>query len=241
MEVSGEVIVLHVLKYSDDANIAEVLSREYGRMSFFVRISQSRKAFLKCSLFQPMAQLRLTWNGNGKSQMQRAKLAHTSVMYNSIPYTPDKIAIAMFVAEFLRHAIRGTEDVRSVFDYTASSMQWLDACEGGYANFHLAYLLKLSLFLGFSPDTRNYSPGMYFDLSNSCFTHEKPSGSDFLEPSDAASLPTLMRMSYPTMRFFKFTHEQRTRLLKFMNEYYSIHLPGFPDMKSLDVLGEVFS
>ena len=42
------------------------------------------------------------------------------------------------------------------------------------------------------------------------------------------------------MRVFRFSGADRSRLLAALNRYYALHLPGFPDLKSLDVLREMF-
>ena len=60
-------------------------------------------------------------------------------------------------------------------------------------------------------------------------------------PADAARLPLLMRMNYDTMHLFRFGREERQRLLTALNDYSRLHLPAFPDLKSLDVLHEIFS
>ena len=47
-------------------------------------------------------------------------------------------------------------------------------------------------------------------------------------------------MNYDTMPLFSFTRSQRNRLLDVMNSYYSLHIPDFPHLKSLDVLRDLF-
>lgn len=42
--------------------------------------------------------------------------------------------------------------------------------EEGKANFHLCFLLQLTGFLGFSPNTDEYVPGSRFDMLNGVFT-----------------------------------------------------------------------
>lgn len=48
-------------------------------------------------------------------------------------------------------------------------------------------------------------------------------------------------MNYATMHLFRFSGAERSRLLGHINDYYRLHLPGFPELKSLPVLAEVFS
>ena len=50
----------------------------------------------------------------------------------------------------------------------------------------------------------------------------------------------MMRMDYPTMHLFRLTRQDRNRLLEIALSYYRIHLPSFPELKSLAVLQETW-
>ena len=75
---------------------------------------------------------------------------------------------------------------------------------------------------------------------NACFVHSRPYHQAYLEPHEAALIPLFMRMNYDSMRFFSMNREQRNRYIEVLNEYYSLHVPEFPELKSLDVLKEIF-
>src|SRR3712207_7631281 len=79
----------------------------------------------------------------------------------------DKVAICMFLAEFINYATRGEQDNRPLFDYIVRSLQWLDGREDRYANFHLVFMLRFSMFVGFFPNLDDYAEGDYFDLRRS--------------------------------------------------------------------------
>ena len=118
---------------------------------------------------------------------------------------------------------------------------WLDDCREGFANFHLVFLMRLSRFLGLYPNLEDYHNGDYFDLLNACFTSSRPQlHSSYINPEEAGRLRQLMRMNYETMHLFGMSRAERTRCLTIMNDYYRLHLPDFPALKSLDVLKELF-
>jgi DNA repair protein RecO (recombination protein O) len=50
----------------------------------------------------------------------------------------------------------------------------------------------------------------------------------------------VMRMDYPTMHLFRLSHHERNRLLAVAVTYYRLHLPSFPELKSLSVLQQLF-
>ena len=55
-------VVLRSLKYGDGSLIVDMLTEEYGRLSFMVRIPKTSKGRLKRQLFQPLSVLRLTFD-----------------------------------------------------------------------------------------------------------------------------------------------------------------------------------
>lgn len=241
MQVKSSVIVLSSIKYNDTSNIVEVFSKEMGRVSFIVKIPKTSRAAVKRSLFQPMSLLELEWNHRLVSNLQRIQSAKSYAPFVSLPYNPYKASIALFLAEFLRSALHEEQAHASLYAYIESSVLWLDACERSFANFHLVFLIRMSRFLGFYPNLEGYEEGCYFDMLNSCFMKERPFHSHFVMPAEAARLPLLMRMNYETMRLFGFSRNERDRLIAFINNYYCLHIPNFPQLKSLDVLRELFS
>jgi DNA repair protein RecO (recombination protein O) len=49
-----------------------------------------------------------------------------------------------------------------------------------------------------------------------------------------------MRMDYPTMHLFRLSRNERNRILDVLLTYYRLHLPGFPTLRSLSVLQELY-
>ncbi len=242
MLVQSKGIVLHTIKYSDDLLIAEVMTEDYGVVSFGVRVSRSPRAAVRYTLFRPLALLEMIWEHKSKGGVQRIKSAQPAVPLVSLPYEPHKTVIALFLAEFLHHAVRADSELPHLFTYVYQSIIWLDTCPaGGYANFHLVFLLRLARFLGFEPNLEESTTGAYFDLEAGRFVRTRPQHSHFLMPEEAARLPLLMRMNFGTMRLFRFSGSERSRLLEHINTYYRLHLPSFPELKSLAVLKDFFS
>ncbi len=232
-------IVLHVTKYNDEAVIADLLT-ERGRVSFLVRQTNARRAAVKRLLFQPLALLELEWMQGERQKLVRPQAARCFQPFTSIPYDPCKSAIALFLCEFLRGAVRGEQDMDAIFSYVSSAVTYLDLCENGFANFHLVFLLRLTRFLGFSPNLEDAHASAYFDLLGSCFTASQPPHAHFVAPAEAQHLPTLIRMRPETMHLFRFSRQQRMRLLNIICDYYRLHLPGFPELRSPEVLEALF-
>ena len=50
-----------------------------------------------------------------------------------------------------------------------------------------------------------------------------------------------MRMNYDTMHLFEMSRAERNRCVEIILSYYRLHLPGFPELKSLEVLRELYN
>lgn len=233
-------IVLHSIKYNDTTNIVELYTELSGRASFLIKIPRSRKAGVKPALFQPLSIMEIEAENRPTSNLQRIKEARSYYPFSTLPFDPYKSAIALFLAEFLYRALREEAENHPLFAYLVHSIQWLDGQEKGFANFHLVFLMRLSRFLGLYPNLENYHAGDYFDLLNGCFVTKRPFHNSFIEPTDAARLEKLMRMNYDTMHLFGMSRVERNRCLQTIIDYYRLHLPEFPELKSLEVLKELF-
>lgn len=233
-------IVLHTLKYSDTSNIVDIYTRHAGRASFLVKVPRSRKSAVKTVLFQPLAMIEFEADYRPNANLYTIKEAKSWNPFRSLPYDPYKSSIAMFLAEFLYRALREEAENASLFAYLEHSICWLDECEKNFANFHLVFLMRLSRFLGLYPNIEDYERGCYFDLLNACFTPLPPPHSSFLKPDEASRISLLMRMNYESMHLFAMSRAERNRCLVIINDYYRLHLPDFPVLKSLDVLKELF-
>ena len=253
MLVKTEAVVLHSFKYGENRLIADLFTREHGRLSFIMNIPKTSKGRLKKQLFQPLSLIDVECDLRPNVQLQHLRDARMLDPFSSIPFEPAKLAISLFIAEFLYHALRGErESDPQLFDYMTNSIRWLDAATTGYANFHLAFLMRLSRFLGFYPLIKETSAkhlnsngaqegaGAYFDLRAGTFCSEVPQHHDFLAPEEAAHIHTMMRMDFQTMHLFRMNRNDRNRCLDIMLTYYQLHLPDFPELKSLPVLQELF-
>lgn len=242
------IIVLSTLKYSEDKIIVNALSRSAARVTLLVRIAHSQRVAVRHTLFQPLAVLEVQWEATPRATMFRPKAARAAVPLLSVQSVPEKASVAMFLAEFLTHVTRSEFDGGLLFDYIVYALEWFDAAQHDYANFHLVFLMRLTRFLGIDPrlDIQDLTEDPtvtalpYFDLQEGCFTRTRPTHAYIISGEDAAALPTLWRINFGSMHVFRLSGAQRSRILSAIVTYYRLHLPGIPEMKSLDVLRSVF-
>ena len=240
MLTKTQAIVLHSLKYGESRLIVDMFTRSFGRQSFIISMPKSSKGKIKKQFFQPLTIIEIETDIRPKIQLQKLSDVRLMSPFTSIPFEPDKLSISLFVAEFLYYALRSEQRNELLYDYLENSIMWLDGQHSRYSNFHLVFLLRLTRFLGFYPNLDDYIEGDYFDLRESEFVKNPPVHRDFLYPDEAQKVQLMMRRDFPTMHLFRMSHDERNRLLEIAIKYYRLHLPDFPEMKSIEVLQALY-
>ena len=234
-------IVLHAIPYNDKYSIIYMYTEAFGRTSYLVARSRGKKSPVSRALFMPLSVLEMEVEHLNKRDLHRIRETKLCYPLTEVFCNPVKNVLALFLAEVLFRVVKDTEPDQRLFDYLYESIHLLEYADKGVANFHLVFLMRLSRFLGLYPNLEDYHTGDYFDLLNACFTSIRPQlHSSYINPEEAARLRQLMRMNYETMHLFGMSRAERTRCLTIMNDYYRLHLPDFPALKSLEVLKELF-
>lgn len=235
-------IVLRTVKYGDSSLVVDLFTLSRGRQSFMVTMSRARRAVRSVSFWQPLSMVEFTSELRpNDSRLPRPKDVRTYYTYTDLPFSPVKSTLALFLAEFLCAALREEKENAPLYRYIETSLLWLDVvtAPASVANFHLAFLMRLSHFVGIYPNLEH--PDRYFDLLAGSYCDRQPSHAHFLQGDEARAIPTIFRMDYPTLHLFRLTRSERQRILRVLNDYYRLHVPNFPELRSLAVLHEVYS
>ena len=241
MLVKTKAIVLHSFKYGETKIIVDMFTEEHGRLSCIATVGKSARGKLKRQYFQPLTLVEAVVDVRRRTGLHPLKEAKVAAAYASIPFDPLKLPVALFVAEFLGNATRKEQPDQLTFAYIENSLRWLDGSTDGFANFHVVFMMRLTRFLGFYPNTEGYTEGSWFDLRAASFTPEAPLHYDRLAPDEARKVNLLLRMNFATMHLFRMTRAERNRMTEIIIRYYELHLPDFHELKSLDVVKEIFS
>lgn len=234
-------IVLRTVKYGDDKLIIDLFTKGRGRMSFITKVTRSRRSPMTTAFWQPLSMVEFQAEVRPTVALSRPREVRFYYNYTHLPFSPVKSAIALFLAEFLSAALKEEKQNAPLYQYIEHSMQWFDEARfpTAIANFHLVFLMHLTRFLGIYPNIEE--PARIFDLLSGTFQPLLPHHSYYIKDVEAQSLPMLFRMKYATAHLFKFSSVQRRRIIELLNTYYRLHLPDFPELKSVEVLHEVFS
>ncbi len=237
---SSEAIVLNTLKYGETKIFVNVYSREYGMLTLSTSSSKRKKgSFANC--FQPLSIIEVEFEIKPHADIHPVKNARISYPATDIAFNPYKMSISMFLAEFLRHALTNEQKDYVLFDYIVQSIEWLDAAKEGFSNFHILFMTKLSQFIGIYPNIDTYSTDYWFDLTDGTFSAMAPMHRKAVAPKESSIVPLLARMTFSSMHLLRMSRVDRNRCAEMIMEYYRLHLPNFPELKSFAVLKELFA
>ena len=233
-------IVLHSFTYNDKYAITQIYTEEFGRVSYLTAKSKGKRTRVPKSLFHALSVLELEVEHKNLRDIQRIKEAKVYLSLSSILSEPVKSTVSIFLAEFISHITKDIQPNKTLFDFICQSIRIFDLAEAGTANFHLVFMIRSSIFLGFFPNAEDYMPDMFFDMQNGVFVRTKPLHPHFLNPDDSRIFLLLLRMNYENMHTFSFSGKQRVDVINRILEYYKLHLSELPEMKSLEVLQDFF-
>ena len=236
-------IVLRTVKYGENGLIIDLFTDSHGRMSVVSRRPPrgSKASHTATSAhLMPLSLVEFECDIHGQGQLPRPHYLSVYHHYQTLQQHPVKVMLSMFIAEFLTQAMREVDTDPLLYRYLEYSLLWLDTTRASFANFHLVFLIRLTRFLGIYPDVQAKKQGFYFDLMTCGYSTNQPLHPHFLHPSEAASLPYIIGMNYDNMHLYRLSRQQRHRCLEVINNYYRLHLPGFGELRSIDILREVF-
>lgn len=236
-------IVLRTVKYGDSSIIIDMLTDGRGRMSVITRRTSrpsADRSRIAPSHLMPLSLLEFDCHIHGQGRLPHPNTIICYHPYTTLQSHPVKATLALFIAEFLSYALKEETANHLLYDYLEQSFRWLDTAEHQFANFHLVLLMRLTRFIGIMPSTQKTDSSHYFDLMNSEYTTVQPPHSHFLQPDEASRLPYMLHMDYDNMHLYALSRHQRRRCLEIINEYYRLHLPGFRELQSIEILSEVF-
>ena len=239
MVETTKAIVFSSIKYAEADLIVTCFTQSSGLKTYLLRgILKSRKGRLKPSYFQPLTQLEIVANHKNKGTLESIKEVKVLHPYTTLHTDIVKSSLVMFLSEMLKNSILEQEANQGLYLFLEASFQWLDHHED-IANFHTLFLLKLTAYLGFYPDTSEaHLP--YFNLSEGTFGTED--FSIYCETGQRVeALKQFFGIHFDAICSVKLSKNQRMDVLDLVLEYYQLHLHGYKKPKSLAVLQQLFN
>lgn len=215
MTGSTSFILLHTTRFGENSIVLHTLSKEYGRKGFVVR-SVSKKMM---SLLLPLNILEADVTDSGKPGLLPVRNISVSRPLMGIRNNLFKNTMTLFLSEVLYRVVKEGTAEPGLYEWCERQIMLLDAMETDFSNFHLRFLLELSIALGFSPQSEDLRP---FLGDNQPFIEQ------FMSTSFAES------MLIPLSGIL------RNEICEGVLRYIEYHLESTLTINSLKVLRELF-
>lgn len=232
-------IVVHAAKYSDVSWIVTIFTEQFGRESYMVYGINKKKASFRAAYLFPFTQVEMNVSHATGKDIHQIKEVLVTQPANQISQHPVKNAIALFLAEVLFKTLNTAEPDFQLYGFLENSIQILEHCKEGVANFHLLFLVRLTRYLGFEPNIEN-SDNSVFDLLNGVFTSTRPNHVHYLPVDDSCLLAQLLQSSFLEMEQLNLDRNTRNQMLQHLITYYRLHVTGFNGVQSVSILHELF-
>jgi DNA repair protein RecO (recombination protein O) len=232
-------IVIGARKYGEADLIATCFTESDGVKTYMLRgILKSKKGKIRASHFQLLTQLEIEATHKNKGTLEYLKDAKIAVPYQTLHTDVIKSCLVMFLSEILTSTIREEEKNEGLYQFLSGSLELLDHADD-FANFHIFFMLQLSMHLGFYPDDTSVDLP-YFNLLDGLFQDEVTN--IYCEKGlYIEALKGFFGINFDEAMGIKLTKTQRSGVLNLLLLYYQLHLQGFKKPKSLEVLQQLFN
>lgn len=227
MTITTRAIVFQYLKYRDSSIIVRTFTESHGAQSYLVNGVRKAKARYPIGLFQPLALVEVVAYHHKNRDLHRLKEIKQLAPYRTLPFSPKKQGLALFLTEMLQQVFREEPENPALFSFLWEACQVLDTLEKGYESFHLQLLLKIARFsgIGVASAEEMFAQMQHLPTDPNTAREEKALINRLLsEPFDAA-IPLNGRM--------------RTHILENLLDFYRFYHDHLRELKSLPILREI--
>lgn len=238
MLFKNRCIVLSKLKYKDYDLIVKCYTKKRGVVTYLLKgVLKGKQKQSKIVYFQELSQIQIEERFNPNQSLQYIKEVKLSYIYQSLHTNIYKSSVVLFLSEILSNVFKEEERNSALFEYLETSLQYFDIQEH-FSNFHLLFLLKLTRYLGFYPDDSNMQY-TFFNLQSGIFENRSHNFYS-ISGENLTLLKAFLGIDFDALNSLKINARQRQQFLKLLLQYFELHLAGFKQPKSLQILNDVF-
>ncbi|TZF85804.1 DNA repair protein RecO (plasmid) [Pedobacter sp. BS3] len=234
-------IVFKTIPYAESSVIAHIYTEKFGMQAYLINGVKKPKAKISGNMLQALHLLDMVVYHKPHGNLQRIAELKNAPVLQHIPYHIVKSAIALFLNEVLYKAVKHPAPDEPLFEYLFRSVELLDTMTAGLGNFHLYFLIRLTRYLGFYPDTGLAASAPFFDLKNGIYTAILPNHSWILQRPHTEYLNQLLQCSAETLERVHIPLAEKRFLLSRLLDYYRLHIDDLGEIKSHRILEELLS
>jgi DNA repair protein RecO (recombination protein O) len=191
------------------------------------------------NLIQPLTLVEFESSIRENLQLQSLKNLRISHALHHIHFDPVKSAMVMFLDELLYKTIPDDYINDHLFKFLNDGIVLLDDALDA-RNFHIWFMLEISRYYGFYPTYKAGQESKCLDIPSGWFLEKESSNPHVIGGETAKALFDMMDQEWPQVQTMSLHSSLRRSLLQSMVDYIRFHLESLREIKSIQVLHEVF-
>lgn len=236
-------IVLRTVKYGETSVITTLYTDLFGLQSYIVKgVRKSGKhAPAQAHYFQPAALLDLVVYKNAFKSLQYIREFQWGHLYDKVFFDVVRNAVGMYMVELIVHSIKEEESSPDLFDFFESAFMLLDqGSDETIANLPLIFSVHFAKLLGFQIHGKYSEAAPYLDLVAGSYVAAKPDHPYVME-GQYAEITSRINTGKDIFKetSLPINHFIRRELLKYYQQFFSLHLQQTGEMKSIRILQAV--
>ena len=237
-----EGIVLHVVRYGETSVIVRIFTELFGIQSYLVNgVRRSGGKNARANILQPAHMLELVVYHRDQKNLQRISEFKLAYLYQELYLQVAKNAVALFVVELLYRCLTEPEPHPDLYDFSRAALLWMDQQPAAdLAVFPLYFTLHTAALLGFRISGRFTAQAPYLDLAEGEFSG-RAEGTYVLSAEHSRYTSQVLDVdSLAGLPLVQIPAAIRADLLRHCLLFLKLHVPGFYDLRSPDILRDVF-
>jgi DNA repair protein RecO (recombination protein O) len=236
MRVKDKAIVLQAIRHGDNKIILKLYTGAHGLVTAVARPGRSKSAKLRSGSLLPLTLLDAEFLMKEQREIHHLTEANPYFHHTGLQHSIVRLSIAQFMNEVLLKTLKEHHGDQHLFGFIEACLRFLYDADEEPINLHLYFLRQLSGFLGFEPHNDRSSNAPYFDMREGKFSSHAlvfPLGLNMEESRDFSQ--------FLKEDLFKATigNSKRQTLLEILLAYYRLHVAGFNELNSLEVIREI--
>jgi DNA repair protein RecO (recombination protein O) len=245
MLIKSQIIVLNSIKYGDNGLVVQCYSNNGGRISLFMRGAAKSKSGAASLHRLNILDVELLAKGEGMPIIKEIVPAFRLDTLRTDLY---KSAVAIFICELILKGVREIEPNERLYAFLRDSILSLEQCNAGFANFPSFFMVHFCRISGFEPFDNYCKDSTIFNMESASFVPcrryiNNGRGSmvdNEFSIEESAMLHMLLNIAPSELHTVKSNGNDRYGFTKQMLKYLSLHLGSPLELKSLEVLHELF-
>lgn len=235
------LIILNTRPYRETSLLVNAYTDTRGRADFLVKGIRTARNRALASLFHPLSILDTRTYFHAKRELNQLKEYQKVYLLEDLCSDARKSSIGLFISELLYKTVRESEENRELFRFVTDTILGLDRAGDELADPHLYFAVRLCRYLGYEPDAESFlNSRIYFHMGKACFCETPDPMSGAFDQEDSLLLHQILSCPAGQIRPLSCSGSRRHHFLHSMISYYGYHLGKAPEIRSLDVLHQVF-